>query len=191
MKNNELVAGVDEAGRGPLAGPVIAAAVILDDTCIIDGLRDSKKLSEARREVLYETIKEHALAWAVGRVDHEQIDQMNILRATLLAMETAINQLTPSPTLVLVDGNKCPPSKYPIQAIVRGDQTVPAIMAASIIAKVTRDREMREIDKIYPGYGFAKHKGYGTKMHKDALLTLGPCPNHRKSFAPVSNMIET
>ncbi len=179
------VAGVDEAGRGPLAGPVIAAAVILDPLRPIAGLRDSKCLSANRRERLYEEITQHALAWAVGRAEAAEIDRVNILQATLRAMQRAVNALHPCAEHVLVDGNRCPELACPAQAIVRGDSRVAAISAASIIAKVSRDREMIELDARYPGYGLAQHKGYPVKAHLQALEALGPTPQHRQSFAPV------
>lgn len=179
------VAGVDEAGRGPLAGPVVAAAVILDPLRPIAGLRDSKRLSPARRERLYEEITHSALAWAVGRAEAAEIDRINILQATLLAMQRAVVALQPGAEQVLVDGNRCPALACPAQAIVRGDDRVAAISAASIIAKVSRDREMLELDARYPGYGLAQHKGYPSKAHLEALERLGPTPQHRLSFAPV------
>lgn len=179
------IAGVDEVGRGPLAGPVIAAAVILDEFHPIIGLDDSKKLTEKRREILAADIRRFALAWALGRAESTEIDEINILQASLLAMQRAVLQLTPFPHAVLVDGKHCPQLNCPVQAIVRGDQLVPAISAASIIAKVARDQEMCELDKIYPNYGFANHKGYPTKIHRQALLHLGITPIHRRSFAPV------
>lgn len=179
------VAGVDEAGRGPLAGPVIAAAVILDPEHPVDGLRDSKCLSPARRERLYDAITQHALAWAVGRAEAAEIDRINILQATLLAMRRAVDALEPRAEYVVVDGNRCPELDCPAQAIVRGDSRVAAISAASIIAKVTRDREMIELDARYPGYGLAQHKGYPSRAHREALEKLGPTPEHRRSYAPV------
>ena len=180
-----LVAGVDEAGRGPLAGPVIAAAVILDETNRIAGLADSKKLPERQRKRLAGLIREKAITWSIGRADHLEIDELNILNATMLAMGRAIDALNVKPARVLVDGNRCPRSAYPIMAIVKGDQTEPCISAASILAKVTRDEEMLELDGQYPGYGFARHKGYPTRGHIEALAEIGICPIHRRSFAPV------
>lgn len=180
-----FIAGVDEVGRGPLAGPVIAAAVILDDDHPISGLADSKTLNEKRREQLAIQIRQHALAYALGRAEVEEIDQLNILQASLLAMQRAVAQLNIEPHQVLVDGNHCPRLKYPVQAIVKGDKTVASISAASIIAKVARDHEMCEWDKRYPGYGFALHKGYPTRAHIAALQSLGVTPLHRRSFAPV------
>jgi ribonuclease HII len=184
------LAGVDEVGRGPLAGPVVAGAVILDPERPIEGLKDSKQLSEKRRESLAAEIREHALAWALGRAEVEEIDSLNILQATLLAMQRAVAGLCLVPELVLVDGNRCPRLDHSVQAVVKGDSLVPAISAASIIAKVSRDREMTRFDKVYPGYGLAKHKGYPSRMHLDALQALGVTPIHRRSFAPVRRMLE-
>ncbi|EIJ41295.1 ribonuclease HII [Beggiatoa alba B18LD] len=185
MQISELVAGVDEVGRGPLAGAVVAAAVILNPEKPIIGLADSKVLSEKRRLILADEIREQALAWALGRAEVEEIDAINILQASLLAMQRAVAQLGVTPQLVLVDGNKCPILPYPTQAIVQGDKTVPAISAASILAKVVRDQEMVELDKQYPLYGLAQHKGYPTKAHLLALQQHGVSPIHRRSFAPV------
>jgi len=185
-----LVAGVDEAGRGPLAGPVVAGAVILDPARPIDGLRDSKRLSAARREVLCEVIQERALAWAIGRADVGEIDRINILQATMLAMQRAVAALQPAAEHALIDGNRCPDLACPSQAIVKGDSRVAAISAASILAKVTRDREMLSLDVIYPGYGLAQHKGYPSKAHIQALESLGVSPVHRRSYAPVRRIIE-
>jgi len=179
------VAGVDEAGRGPLAGPVVAGAVILDPSRPIAGLQDSKRLSAARRDTLYDQICDRALACATGSASVAEIDSLNILQATLLAMQRAVAALLPAAEHVLVDGNRCPELACPAQAIVRGDSLVAAISAASILAKVTRDRTMLELDATYPGYGFASHKGYPSKMHLDALERLGVLPVHRRSFAPV------
>jgi ribonuclease HII len=176
-------AGVDEVGRGPLAGPVIAAAVILDPSFFIDGLKDSKLISHKKRESLSEIIKSKALAYAIGRAEVEEIEEINILQASLLAMNRAIILLNIKPELVLIDGNNGPKNcPYPSRAIVRGDQLIPAISAASIIAKVARDAEMTEYDTLYPGYAFATHKGYGTQKHRDLLKIHGPSPIHRKSF---------
>jgi len=182
IKMEYIIAGVDEAGRGPLAGPVMAAAVILSPTDMIPGLRDSKKLTEKKREMLFDLIYARALAVGVGRAEVEEIDQINILQASLLAMKRAVENLKISPELALIDGNVCPKLLCKTQAIVRGDQTEPAISAASIIAKVTRDREMRQWDLQFPEYGFAQHKGYGTQMHRDALQKHGPSVIHRRSF---------
>lgn len=188
-QSGDLIAGVDEAGRGPLAGPVVAAAVILDPDRPIEGLRDSKKLSEPVRERLALEIKEKALAWSVAHASVEEIDSLNILQATLLAMKRAIEGLSVRPQLVLVDGNRLPKLKIPMNAIVKGDDLVPAISAASIIAKTTRDGWLRDIDAQYPEYGFARHKGYGVKAHIEAIRRFGVLPVHRKSFAPVRDML--
>ncbi len=183
-KENLLVAGVDEAGRGPLAGPVIAAAVILNPKKRIIGLKDSKLLTPLRREALFPQIISKALAFGIGRAEVHEIEQINILQASLLAMKRAIAKLGLRPDRVLIDGNKCPDLEYPSEAIVDGDKKIKAISAASILAKVIRDKEMAELDKQFPGYGFAKHKGYGTEEHHRALQKLGLCKIHRKSFAP-------
>ena len=185
-----LVAGVDEAGRGPLAGPVVAGAVILDPRKSIDGLQDSKRLTAARREVLYEKIREKAMAWAVASADVGEIDRINILQATMLAMQRAVAALLPAAEYALIDGNRCPVLACPAEAIVKGDSRVPAISAASIMAKVTRDREMLSLDLQYPGYGLARHKGYPSKAHIEALETLGVTPIHRRSYAPVRRVME-
>ena len=184
------VAGVDEAGRGPLAGPVVAGAVILDPHNPIDGLQDSKRLTAARREVLYVEIQEKALAWAVASADVGEIDRINILQATMLAMQRAVEALQPTAQHALIDGNRCPVLACPAQAIVKGDSRVAAISAASIMAKVTRDREMLSLDLQYPGYGLARHKGYPSKAHIEALENLGVTPIHRRSYAPVRRVIE-
>jgi ribonuclease HII len=184
-----LIAGVDEAGRGPLAGPVVAAAVILDDLQPIKGLNDSKKLSPLRREQLYDEIRAKALCCSVAQASVEEIDQLNILQATLLAMRRAVEGLRLKPVKVLVDGNRLPVLDVLAEAIVRGDATEPAISAASILAKVTRDRWCRELDAQYPQYGFAGHKGYGTAAHLAALRAHGACPEHRKTFAPVAQVL--
>ncbi|WIF66371.1 ribonuclease HII [Metapseudomonas otitidis] len=187
----ELVAGVDEVGRGPLCGPVVTAAVILDPARPIQGLNDSKKLSEARREVLFDEIREKALAWCIARAEVEEIDQLNILHATMLAMQRAVEGLSVTPKLALIDGNRCPRLAVPSAPVVQGDAKVPAIAAASILAKVSRDREMAELDALYPGYGLAGHKGYPTPVHLEALKRLGPTAIHRRSFAPVRELLET
>ena len=184
-----FVAGVDEAGRGPLAGPVVAAAVILDPAVPIRGLDDSKRLSPRRRVDLDIEIRERAVSYAVARADVEVIDAINILQATMQAMREAVGRLDPAPRQVLVDGNRCPDLPCPVRAVVGGDATIAAISAASILAKVARDREMIEMDRRYPGYGFARHKGYGTRAHRDALLRFGPSPIHRLSFAPVKSAL--
>ncbi len=185
-----LLAGCDEVGRGPLAWDVVAAAVILDPENPIVGLNDSKKLTEKKREFLFEEIKLKAKSWCVARASVVEIDSINILQASLLAMTRAVQGLHIQPEHVLVDGNKLPKWNYAAEAVVQGDSRVAAISAASILAKVVRDREMFELDKQYPGYGFAEHKGYPTKMHMDALHNLGATPIHRTSFAPVRNKIE-
>ena len=184
-----LHAGVDEAGRGPLAGPVVAAAVILDDLHPIRGLNDSKKLSPKRREALYDEIRSKALCCSVAQASVEEIDRLNILQATLLAMRRAVEGLRLVPAKVLVDGNRLPPLGVLAEAIVRGDATVPAISAASIVAKVTRDRWCAELDQRFPQYGFASHKGYGTAEHLMALRLHGACPEHRRSFSPVAQLL--
>jgi len=186
MTDLVLIAGIDEAGRGPLAGPVIAAAVILDPARPIIGLADSKILSAARREQLAVEIRAKALAWALGRAEAAEIDQINILQATLLAMQRAVAHLPIAPDHALVDGNRCPVLACPCQAIIKGDATEPAISAASILAKTARDAELGQLDKRYPQYGFARHKGYPTAAHREALRRYGPCPEHRRSFAPVA-----
>lgn len=181
-----MIAGVDEAGRGPLAGPVIAAAVILNPAQPITGLADSKQLSAKNRDILFATICQRALAWSVGSASVAEIDEINILQASLLAMQRAVADLKIAPRVVLVDGNRCPRLPCQAQAIVRGDETEAAISAASIVAKVWRDRLMKELDKQYPFYGFSQHKGYPTRQHLDALALHGPCDVHRRSFAPVA-----
>jgi ribonuclease HII len=183
------LAGVDEAGRGPLAGPVVAAAVILDERYTIKGLADSKKLTALRREKLFDEILAKALCCSIAQASVEEIDTLNILQATLLAMRRAVEGLRLRPAKVLVDGNRLPVLGVPAQAIVKGDALVPAISAASILAKVTRDRWCKELDAQYPQYGFAGHKGYGTAEHLAALKTHGACPQHRKTFAPVTAVL--
>ena len=185
-----LTAGVDEAGRGPLAGPVIAAAVILNENNRIDGLADSKKLSPGKRELLVKKIHHHAVAWAIGRAEVREIDRLNILQASLLAMQRAVNALDIIPDMVLIDGIHVPEISCPCRAIVRGDASIPAISAASILAKVYRDNEMAGLEKEYPGYGFAKHKGYPTKDHIHAIRELGVTPIHRTTFGPVKTILE-
>jgi len=184
-----LVAGVDEAGRGPLAGPVVAAAVILDDLHPIAGLNDSKKLSASRREVLFDQIRARALCCSVAQASVEEIDRLNILQATMLAMRRAVQGLRLKPAKVLVDGNRLPPLDVLAEAIVGGDAKVAAISAASILAKVTRDRQLVELHARHPEYGFDRHKGYGTADHLEALRRLGPLPEHRRSFAPVAQAL--
>ena len=176
---------MDEAGRGALVGPVIAAAVILDEDADIAGLADSKVLAARRREQLAALIRTRALAWAIGRADHVEIDKLNILEATMLAMARAIEGLKVAPNRVLADGNRCPRARCEVTAVIGGDRHVACISAASILAKVTRDKEMQALERQYPGYGFAAHKGYATRRHLRALAELGACPLHRRSFAPV------
>ena len=189
-QNIGVIAGVDEVGRGPLIGAVVTAAVILDPQQPIIGLADSKKLSEKKRLLLAEEIKQKALAWAFGRAEAEEIDQLNILQASLLAMQRAVEALTIQPQLVLVDGNKLPKLAIPAQAIVKGDSLVAEISAASILAIVARDQEMALLDQQYPHYGFAQHKGYPTALHLEKLNEYGVLPQHRRSFAPVRKLIE-
>jgi len=184
-----LVAGVDEAGRGPLAGPVVAAAVVLDDLHPIAGLADSKKLSATRREALFDEIRAKALCCSIAVASVEEIDRLNILQATLLAMRRAVLGLRLKPKMVLVDGNRLPTLDMPAEAIVKGDALVPAISAASILAKVHRDRWCVQVDEQYPQYGFAGHKGYGTALHMAALREHGACIHHRRSFAPVARVL--
>jgi len=186
-----LLAGVDEVGRGPLAGDVVAAAVILDASRPIEGLRDSKKLSESRREELAGQIRERALAFAVASASVAEIDELNILQASLLAMRRAVEALAPQPGYVLVDGNHLPRWHYAAEPVVRGDSRVPAIAAASILAKVHRDRELVALGEQYPGYGFASHKGYPTAAHLEALQVLGVTPVHRRSYGPVKKLLAT
>ena len=190
-KDYRLIAGVDEVGRGPLVGAVVTAAVILDPNNPIEGLADSKKLSEKKRLALAAEIKQKALAWALGRAEAEEIDKLNILQASLLAMTRAIQALRIRPQFVLLDGNKIPNDlDIPAQAVVKGDSLVAEISAASILAKVARDQEMEELDRQYPEYAFAQHKGYPTKLHLEKLTALGPLPQHRRSFAPVRKVLE-
>lgn len=184
-----LLAGTDEAGRGPLAGSVVAAAVILNPENPIQGLTDSKKLSEKKRDELFGQIQEKALCFAIAESTVAEIDQLNILQASLLAMHRAVQALTIQPEFVAVDGNKLPRWDYASQAVVKGDARVAAIAAASILAKVTRDRQLIELDKQYPGYGFAAHKAYPTKQHLQALQTLGVTPAHRRSYKPVQQFL--
>ena len=183
------IAGVDEVGRGPLAGPVMAAAVILDERNPVAGLADSKTLSPLKRNNLADEIRDKAISWGIGRVDHTEIDRINILQASLLAMKLAVEALSVDPDHVLVDGNKCPSLAFPVDAIIGGDRTVPVISAASILAKVTRDEEMIKLDALFPNYGFAKHKGYPTREHILALEKRGICEIHRRSFAPVKRLL--
>lgn len=187
---NGLIAGVDEAGRGPLAGPVVAAAVILDDLHPIAGLADSKTLTAKKRERLFDDIRAYALCFSVAQASVEEIDRLNILQATLLAMRRAVDGLRLVPKLVLVDGNRLPTMPMRCEAVIKGDALVSAISAASILAKVTRDHLCLELDQQFPNYGFAKHKGYGTAQHLDALVAHGICTQHRRSFAPVRQCLE-
>lgn len=187
--HTHLVAGVDEVGRGPLVGAVVTAAVILDPAKPIVGLADSKKLSEKRRLALYDEIVEKALSWSLGRAEPEEIDQLNILHATMLAMQRAVAGLHIMPEYVLIDGNRCPVLPVPSLAVVKGDSRVAEISAASILAKVTRDREMAELDISFPQYGFAQHKGYPTAFHLEKLAEHGATEHHRRSFAPVKRAL--
>ena len=184
-----IIAGVDEAGRGPLAGPVVSAAVILDPNYKLVGLNDSKKLSVIKRKALSDEIKTHSKAWSIGIATVEEIDDLNILGATLLSMKRAIKDLSGVPEKVIVDGQYTPEIDVPCEAIIRGDTTEESIMAASILAKVERDIIMFELDKKYPNYRFAKHKGYPTKVHLQALREFGPCDQHRKSFKPIKDLL--
>ncbi|MDR2213774.1 MAG: ribonuclease HII [Pseudomonadales bacterium] len=186
----QRIAGADEAGRGPLAGDVLAAAVILDPAQHIEGLNDSKQLSAAKREKLFEEIQNKALCYGIARASVEEIDRLNILHASLLAMHRAVEALHPQPDFVYVDGNRLPKWPYASEAVIGGDARLACIAAASILAKVTRDREMVELEQRYPGYGFAKHKGYPTAEHLVALRQLGPCAIHRRSFGPVALVIK-
>lgn len=186
----DIVCGVDEAGRGPLAGPVFAAAVILDPKRPIEGLRDSKKLSEARRDELAPLIKEHALAWAIAECSCEEIDTLNILHATMLAMRRAVDALKTVPTIALIDGNRCPPMDIKAHAVVEGDDKVNAISAASILAKTARDAALVRLHAQFPQYCFDQHKGYSTALHLERLRLHGPSPVHRRSFAPVRELLQ-
>ena len=188
--NYRLIAGVDEAGRGPLAGNVVAAAVILDPESEIIGLNDSKKLSESTRDRLSKEIKQKALCFAIAEADVSEIDSLNILQATLLAMHRAVAALQHEPDFIYVDGNRSPKWGFNCKALVKGDQRIQSIAAASILAKVYRDQCLKELHEIFPGYGFAKHKGYPTVEHLTALRKLGPCPVHRRSYAPVKAVLD-
>lgn len=187
--NAQYIAGVDEVGRGPLVGAVVTAAVILDPTKPIEGLADSKKLSEKRRVALADEIQAKALCWSLGRAEPDEIDELNILHATMLAMQRAVLGLSIQPDFVLIDGNRTPSLPMPAQAIIKGDGLVAEISAASILAKVARDNEMIALDERYPEYQFAKHKGYPTKLHFEKLAEFGATPYHRKSFAPVAKIL--
>ncbi|MET4001187.1 ribonuclease HII [Marinobacterium sp. MBR-109] len=184
-----LIAGVDEVGRGPLVGDVVAAAVILDPSRPIEGLADSKKLSEKRREQLYALIRERALAWCVAKASPTEIDELNILHATMLAMQRAVAGLKIAPDYALIDGNRCPVLACPAEPVVKGDARVAEISAASILAKVERDRQMQQLHLQFPEYGFARHKGYPTPEHLEALSRLGALPEHRRSFRPVREQL--
>lgn len=186
-----LLAGVDEVGRGPLVGAVVTAAVILDPDRPVAGLADSKKLTEKRREALYEQILEQATAWCLGRCEAHEIDRLNIYQATMLAMKRAVEGLAVAPEYVLVDGNRCPDWHWPSEPVIKGDSRVESISAASILAKVTRDREMKALHERFPEYGFAGHKGYPTSTHIDALNQYGAISEHRRSFRPVQGAIDT
>ena len=185
----KLVAGVDEVGRGPLVGDVVTAAVILDPNNPIVGLTDSKKLSDKKRQLLFPEIKEKALAWSIGRCSPSEIDELNILQATMVAMQRAVAGLALQPEHVFIDGNRCPALPMPAEAIVKGDLRVAEISAASILAKVVRDAEMDELHERYPEYGFAQHKGYPTKAHMEKLAELGPTEEYRKSFKPLQRAL--
>lgn len=189
MSQFQLIAGVDEVGRGPLAGAVVAAAVMLDPAQPIMGLADSKKLSAKKREALAAEIRLKALAWSLGRAEVEEIDQLNILQATFLAMRRALEGLAIQPEHVLIDGNRCPQLNYSMEAIIGGDALVPAISAASILAKVSRDAELVLLDQLYPSYGFAQHKGYPTPSHLNAIRQHGVLPIHRRSFQPIKTLV--
>jgi ribonuclease HII len=188
IANGYCVCGIDEAGRGPWAGPVVAAAVILDPAHVPSGINDSKKLTEAEREELFDPIVKFARV-SVGIVEAHRIDELNILQATFLAMQDALRSLSPSPSMALIDGNRSPKIDCAVDLVVGGDARSLSIAAASIVAKVTRDRIMRDLDLLYPQYGFAKHKGYGTAQHMKALRAFGPCTEHRKSFKPIKTLL--
>ena len=190
QRGYQRIAGVDEAGRGPLAGPVVASAVILPLDCAIVGIMDSKQLTAKQRDVLFDEIREAAVSIGISYMDSKTIDQVNILQATMQAMRESIEQIDPSPDYVIVDGTHIPAVSIPTKAIPKGDSLSQSVAAASIIAKVTRDRLMIELDKVYPQYGFRQHKGYGTDQHRQALIQFGPCPIHRRTFRPVSELSE-
>lgn len=189
LSDMALVCGVDEAGRGPIAGPVFAAAVILDPACPIEGLRDSKKLSAARRQYLAEQIREKAVAWAIAECSIAEIDELNILHASMLAMKRSVESLSVTPSMALIDGNRCPLLSIPSQAIVKGDDKVPAISAASILAKTARDNALMVLHDVYPQYAFDRHKGYPTALHLELLRLHGVSPVHRTSYAPVRALL--
>ena len=190
MTQVQLIAGVDEAGRGPLIGSVVAAAVILDSNQPIEGLNDSKKLTAKKREKLFEEIQQKALAWSIAEASHEEIDEINILQATMLAMQRAVAGLKVQADLVRIDGNRCPDLSLPCEAVVGGDALHQEISAASILAKVARDRQMQALDAEYPAYGFAKHNGYPTKAHLEAIEAHGVLAQHRRSYKPIRHIID-
>ena len=190
MRQIQLIAGVDEAGRGPLIGSVVAAAVILDPSLPIEGLNDSKKLTAKKREKLFEEIQQKALAWSIAEASHEEIDEINILQATMLAMQRAVARLKVQADLVRIDGNSCPDLSLPCEAVIGGDALHQEISAASILAKVARDRQMQELDAEYPAYGFAKHNGYPTKAHMEAIEVHGVLAQHRRSYKPIRQILD-
>nr|WP_298892588.1 ribonuclease HII [uncultured Acinetobacter sp.] len=190
MTQIQLIAGVDEAGRGPLIGSVVAAAVILDPSLPIEGLNDSKKLTAKKREKLFEEIQQKALAWSIAEASHEEIDEINILQATMLAMQRAVARLKVQADLVRIDGNRCPDLSLPCEAVIGGDALHQEISAASILAKVARDRQMQELDAEYPAYGFAKHNGYPTKAHMEAIEVHGVLAQHRRSYKPIRQILD-
>ncbi len=190
MRQIQLIAGVDEAGRGPLIGSVVAAAVILDPSLPIEGLNDSKKLTAKKREKLFEEIQQKALAWSIAEASHEEIDEINILQATMLAMQRAVARLKVQADLVRIDGNRCPDLSLPCEAVIGGDALHQEISAASILAKVARDRQMQELDAEYPAYGFAKHNGYPTKAHMEAIEVHGVLAQHRRSYKPIRQILD-
>lgn len=190
MRQIQLIAGVDEAGREPLIGSVVAAAVILDPSLPIEGLNDSKKLTAKKREKLFEEIQQKALAWSIAEASHEEIDEINILQATMLAMQRAVARLKVQADLVRIDGNRCPDLSLPCEAVIGGDALHQEISAASILAKVARDRQMQELDAEYPAYGFAKHNGYPTKAHMEAIEVHGVLAQHRRSYKPIRQILD-
>ena len=190
MRQIQLIAGVDEAGRGPLIGSVVAAAVILDPSLPIEGLNDSKKLTAKKREKLFEEIQQKALAWSIAEASHEEIDEINILQATMLAMQRAVARLKVQADLVRIDGNRCPDLSLPCEAVIGGDALHQEISAASILAKVARDRQMQALDAEYPAYGFAKHNGYPTKAHLEAIEAHGVLAQHRRSYKPIRQILD-
>jgi ribonuclease HII len=190
LDSKQIVAGVDEVGRGPLVGNVVAAAVVLDPNNPIEGLADSKKLTEKRRNALNVEILDKSLSWCIASATPAEIDELNILHASMLAMQRAVEGLEITPDFAYIDGNRCPSLKCASEAVVKGDSKIAEISAASIIAKVARDREMKELDLLHPEYGFAKHKGYPTALHFEMLAKYGPLPQHRRSFKPVKNLLQ-